>query len=342
MLEFVGIGDLHMDKLSKLLPGFGNAAVAAETRKVLDYAKKHGVVHVFYYGDVCDKSRMSYSGHTELTQILFGPEYADLNHWVILGNHDFEENGTHSLQVLQQFAESTGRSNVHIITQPTETKIDGVRVRFLPYPHESTSKDALNVGHFEAAGALRDNGKRITDGYSKNHLCAMGHLHTMHQVRRMYYSGTLYQTNFGEKLPKFFHHAKVMPDLRHKFKCVRHTPSFTLTNLEVRSRADLKKVSSNPLDLYKLFVHSSVKLRPDDLEKLNNVVRINKFETEKDLKTQLADDWKVSDEEDVKVFQPKEDLLTFLHTKNIREDLKKRVLQLHEKAFKSYYNSGEK
>jgi hypothetical protein len=334
-LEIVGIGDLHFDKLDRVLPGIGNNLIAAEVRKPLDYALKHGVQHVFFYGDLADRAHLSYSGHAAFLRSVLHRKYQDLHKWIILGNHDWADTGHHSLLLLEIFAKHLKNRNLHIITNPTESGLDGVPVRFLPYPSEDTSKRCLNVGHFEVSGSIRDNGKKINSGYDKDHLCLMGHLHTPHKVRRTYFSGTLYQTNFGESLPKSFHHVKVMPDLRHKVVNVPNEPAFKLFNLEVHSRRDLAEISSNKYHLYKLFVQDGVRINPDDLSKYPNVIRINRFKDESDLKVQLDDEWKAVDESP-NIFQPEEDLRLFLSSKTVHADLKDRVIKLHDRVVKEF------
>jgi hypothetical protein len=336
MLEGVGIGDLHFDKLERTLPGIGNKAIVKELRKPLNYALKNGIEHAFYYGDIGEYARFSYEALILFMDVLLDPKYEGLYQWIYLGNHDFDEEGRNSLEVLVSLLSLLKRrgikNRIRVFTQPEDLEIDDVPVRILPYPHTNTSGKRLNFGHFEVSGAIRDNGRRIKEGVETEHLCLIGHLHTCHKVANSYFSGTLYQTNFGEKLPKSFHHFKVKGDLKHKIINVPNDPEYKLFNLEIYSRKDLEKISDSEKDLYKLFVQDGVKINPDDLTKYKNVIKLNKFKDEKDLKVQLEEEWKI--ENVGTVFQPQEDLKELLVTKNVREDLKQRTLKLHKKMLR--------
>lgn len=305
-----------------------------EVRKPLNYALKHGISYVFLYGDICDHARMSYDGHIWFGEVILDDKYKDLIFYTILGNHDMDEKGRHSLEVLEFYARKMKR-NLKILVNSCEVGIEKVPVHFMPYPDINTSSKHLNVGHFEVAGSMRDNGRIVKEGHHSKHLSAVGHLHTPHRVGRTYFSGTLYQTNFGESLPKSFHHFRVLPDLRHKVLDIPNEPAFKLFNLKIFSRKDLHQISKEELYLYKLFVQDGVRINPDDLSKYPNVIRINRFKDEKDLKAQLEDEWKIT-EEVSSVFQPEEDVKSFLVTKNVKKELQERVMKLHNKTIKKF------
>lgn len=342
MLEFVGVGDLHLGKLDKIIPGAGNEIIVAEARKPCNYALKNGITHVIFYGDIGDKARLSYDDHLALISIIFDPRYASLMFWIILGNHDFDEQGRNSLQILEFVIKALKIQNVKIITKPLEEKIEGVRVNFLPYPSRETRAKHVNICHFDAVGAKRDNGRIIKkgEGVETDHFCCVGHLHTPHQVEHMYFSGTLYQTNFGETLPKAFHHVKVKSNMDHRVKYVPNDPAVKLYNQEIYSRKDFTKLSNNKNHLYKLFIHDGVKVKPEDLAEYPNVIKINRFKDDKDLKVQLEEEWKVVDMEGT-VFQPEEDLRKFLTTKRVEEDVAKRVLKLNKKILKDFFTGAD-
>ena len=342
MLEFVGIGDVHGDKLEKILPGVGNKWICREVRKPLNYALKKGIKHAFFYGDIGEYARWSYEFQMEFKNVLLDPKYKDLNQWLILGNHDWDEKGRHSLEVLVNdlslFKAHGLKLKIKVLTDLTDVEIDGVPVRFLPYPHTKTTGKALNVGHFEVAGSTRDNGRKIKDGVETNHLCVLGHLHTCHRVGNSFYSGTLYQTNFGEYLPKSFHHVKVKDNLKHKVMNVPNDPEYKLLNVEVHSRKDLDQISDNPKVLHKLFVQDGMTIDPRDLEERPNVVKVNRFKDDKDLKTQLEEEWKIEDVGNV--FQPEEDVERFLSERKVEDKVKTRALKIHRRFLKKVVENG--
>jgi len=337
MIEIVGIGDLHFDKLEKLLPEVGNRFVAKELQKPLDYALKNGIPYVFLYGDIAETARMSYESQILFYSVLFNPEYKDLKQWIILGNHDLDEKGRHSLEVLKGILKWNKTKNIQVIVSTEDTEIEGVPVRFLPFPDNKTSSKRLNVGHFESKGAKRDNGRVIKEGVETDHICVVGHLHTCHRVNKTYYSGTLYQTNFGESLPKSFHHIKINEDLKYKVINVPNDPEFKLFNQKIWSRKDLKSISKKSTHLYKLFIQEGVRLDPDDLAGYDNVVRIKRFSDEKDLKLLITEEWQVSSYEEGEGFKPKEDLDEYLVHRKVKSSLRNRALKIHEKLISKFF-----
>ena len=332
MLEFVGIGDTHHDKLDNLFAN-ANDLIANEVRKPLRYALSKGVPYVFFYGDIGERARISYEGNLSFWSTLFDDEFDSLEYHIILGNHDFDEHGRHSLELLLWVAKKLGRK-VFVYTQPTVIKLGGVKVQFLPHPYKKTRADCLNVGHFEVAGSTRDNGRKINTGFETEHICALGHLHTPHTVNSCYYSGTLFQTNFGESLPKKFHHGRVKSDMEHKIRLIPNDPDFKLFNLEVYGVNDLKAIDTNPMYLYKAFIQEGVDIDPELFAKYSNVVKLVWFKTKTELNTLLEEDWK-SMESVGNLYQPEQDLKSFLKEKRVTPELKKRTLSLHKKLFES-------
>ncbi len=336
MFEAVGIGDLHFGKLDRMLPGVADRLVANEFRKPLEYALKFGISNAILYGDVAEYPRLSYDSHLSFLPVLFDDRYKDISFWVVLGNHDYDEKNRHSLEILSFVAKKLDR-NVKVITSTArQTKIDDVYVNFLPHPHKTLLLDHLNVGHFEVKGSTRDNGRTVNEGEESDALCVMGHLHTAHRVRNTYFSGTLYQTNFGEKLPKSFHHIRVRDDLKHKIIDVPNDPDFKLFNIKVETRKDLSRISEDPKHLYKVFVLDGVDVSPEDFKDRSNVVKINTYETETDLKQQLEAELDV--EVDVgEVFKPEQDVLHYLDKKKVAGDMRDRVIRIHDRAIKSFF-----
>lgn len=294
-MELVGIGDLHLDKMCNLVPNALKLQGLAVER-VLRYALKNGVKNIVFYGDICERPRMSYEAQVLFYSLLLKEEYSELDFHVILGNHDFAEDGTHSLQVLCSVCEAVGR-RLHVYTKQTRTLVDKVPFNFLPYPFTTTVKDAINVGHFEVAGSLRDNGKQIEEGSSSKHTTLMGHLHTKHRVRNTHFSGTLYQTNFGEVADKFFHHVRATSPRPADVdvSCIPFKPPWTLVNLTVRSQKDLQGLSDDPLVLYKLYLKDGADVDIDRvLTKHPNIVKHNVFKTKTDLAQLVQQSWDFS------------------------------------------------
>lgn len=271
----IGVGDLHLTDsngkggLATYITAEAHDAMVADLviNQVLKYARKHGERHIILYGDLCENPRMSYSGQLALARIF---DHKDFEFHLIPGNHDMfssDPAAGHSLQVIKLW----GRKNVHVYAEPTDTTIDDLEVRFMPWPHQKWSKSRLNVGHVDVKGSKTDSGRlNSKDTMSEsNATIVMGHIHTNQVVRNTYYSGTLYQTNFGEAPEKFFHH--ITYDDGWNVESVPVKPTYRLHTVEAESKADLKGVPVSEYDLVKLIVKSN-KLRPVDYKHLNTVI----------------------------------------------------------------------
>lgn len=288
-MRAVFIADLHLDGMGSALGPEANRLILDEVERVENWAVRNGVRHVFYLGDVCDKHYMSYEAHT----LLMGTwsKHADyLERHVIVGNHDFAETGVYSLSVLQKAIDNgMFEGSVRIYTEPAKLKIEGVKFQLLPYPYEKADPGAhIVLGHFAVTGSLRDNGSKIKGGTEvvSGPTYIMGHLHKPHDVGKVHYTGTLFQRDFGASLPKFFTTIEARMDageLQLDIDRIPHQPAFTLTNLVVAAHSDLKKVTSNLLDKFKLLIASSVKVPPDFLLTHPNVVRQDSYRNNKEL-----------------------------------------------------------
>jgi DNA repair exonuclease SbcCD nuclease subunit len=291
-MEYIGIGDLHYDKMDGLVEN-ANDKISASIRKVFKYAVENGVRHVIFYGDLCERYRMSYEAQVSFYQIALDPKYEDLVIHAILGNHDFAETGAHSLEVLKVLANLMDK-RLRVYTEQKLVKLDGKKFNMMPHPVLETRRDCLNIGHFEMKNSFRDNGRQIGHGFTTAHKCCVGHLHTNHRVRRAHYSGTLYQTNFGESLPKFFHHVRYEDDDPYSVgvESVPFDPPWKLINLQVKSESDLKAIEDDENVLYKLFVHEGLDLDIGDvMAEHPNVVRHNRFANKKELQELIQNEW---------------------------------------------------
>ena len=104
MFEFVTMPDLHFDKprLQSIL-GIERAEQlkVVAMKQVYDYARKHGIRHIVYLGDIADQPYLS-----DYSKQLFGSTVLDeteFEHHIILGNHDVEQKDVNSLTFLELF-----------------------------------------------------------------------------------------------------------------------------------------------------------------------------------------------------------------------------------------------
>ena len=316
-MEFIGVGDLHLDKMDGLIQD-ANAKIVKSVRKTFKYAVENGIKHVIFYGDLGEKYRLSYEAQVALYGLCLDQRWKDLILHFILGNHDFAETGAHSLEVLKVVSGLTG-DRVRVYLDQTKIKLEGRKFNMMPHPVLTTRRDSLNVGHFEMKNSFRDNGRQIDHGFTTPHACVVGHLHTMHRVRRAHYSGTLYQTNFGESLPKYFHHVKYDDEDPYSAEVtnVPFEPPWKLLNLEVRTTSDLDKIVSDENTLYKLFVHEGLELDIGDvMGTYPNVVRHNQFKNKAELKELIENEWDFESASFVNNLDTQEVVSEYLKTKS--------------------------
>lgn len=293
-IEFVGIGDLHLDSgLRQFIPDF-NRFVCDEVRKVLDYARRNGITLVVLYGDICHRPTLSADAIENLL-VLLG-ENTDLRFVFLKGNHDHATDEKNSLSVFKSACAAGILPNLRVVDKPcTLFQKTGTPLRLLPWPFSDTSEDCLNVLHLEVDGAAWDGGRKVSGGFSTDHVCVAGHLHTRQKVKSVHFSGTLYQTSFGEKPKKYFHHVVWEDDKLPQISCVRHHPSYMLHNLIVSTREDLDQISDDPHQLYKVFVAKDVVLQENDLAR-GNIVRHNFFSSKEELKVLIQTELELDDE----------------------------------------------
>lgn len=330
MLEAIGVGDLHFDgPLGKYLTSMTlHDFIVSEVQGVLRYAKEQGVRDVIFYGDIAHKPTLSVESTLAFANLL--QSYPKLRFWVLTGNHDVEQTGVHSLRLLKYMTQ--WMSHVTVIDKPVTKTISGEQVRFLPWPHTDTEEGALNVLHIEVSGSKWDTGRETkTDlRIPRKHFCVAGHLHTSQTVRNVHYSGTLYQTNFGESLPKFFHHIQ-FDNGEGRIELVRNKPAVTLHNLVVRTKKDLSLVPDDPNCLCKVFVHQGVEIDPSTFEGLPNVVKTNSFKSKEELQVLMTEDLLLDDDNFSAKFNYKEMLEKWMDSNKIQDSLKNQVSLAYER-----------
>lgn len=335
-LEFVGIGDLHLDgKLRKYLPDL-NSRIMSEVDKVIVYARRNGIKLVVLYGDICETPTMSKeAGILFLRHLLAN---TDLMYIIDLGNHDTENSETHSLQFFTELCKSGMLPHVKIVETPTTffAKSD-TPLRVLPWPSLDTRADCFNVIHEAVRGAVWDHGRPIDDAKRVKHWSAAGHIHTAQTCGKVNFSGTLYQTSFGEKPKKYFHHVQWDDaDSQPEVKRIRHSPSFKLVNLVVQSEADLESIEDDPNTLYKVFVHADVALDATTFDSKPNVVKVNSFKSKTELQTLITEELRLDDEFELpSVLSVENNLKTWLSAAAVPDDLKKAAFSKYKRLFRS-------
>jgi len=334
--EACGIGDLHQtdDKghggLAKYIES-PDDYVWSEVDRVCAWARKRNISNVILYGDICENPRMSYAAMLAFEAGV--RRNKDLDFIVYLGNHDKlarESNEGHSLQILQRMR----LKNLRIFTEDTYLEFGKQKVKICPWPSTAFDPRCLNFGHTEVFGSKLDSGRKCeAEELPKSKaVIAMGHLHTNHKVRNTYYSGTLYQTNFGEALPKFFHHIKYTSPDDFEINSIPFDPKYKLFNCVVETSADIDALPTDPHHLIKLVVKDGADL---DVPARPNIVINKSFKTKADLTQILTEDLMHGQE---LVLNSAEFFHEWLASQSIPQRLKKQTAKLRERILKGARN----
>lgn len=328
-ISLVGIGDLHLtdDKghggLAKYVENL-NDYVMSEAQRVVNWARKKGISLVVLYGDICENPRMSYEANLAL--VKFFRRNKDMDFVVYRGNHDSLAEGSgegHSLELLQ----SHRLRNVRIFVDDAYVEIGKQRIKICPWPSTAFDPKCLNFGHTEVFGSKLDSGRKMEDEElpkSKAVIC-MGHLHTNHRVRNTYYSGTLYQTNFGESLPKFFHHVRFTSVDDYEIESVPFDPKYKLFNCVVETAEDVAALPTDPHHLVKLVVKDGADV---EVPARPNIVINKTFRTKSDLANILTEDLMHGKE---LVIKSADFFHEWIAQQSVPQRLKKRTAKLRER-----------
>jgi DNA repair exonuclease SbcCD nuclease subunit len=291
MMEMLGIGDLHLTDdqgkggLARYISN-PNEYVMAEVERCIQWGIKKHIDHVIFYGDIFENPRGSYEGQLAFLKTI--KRYPDIMFHTILGNHDkLGRNSSegHSLEIIKQ----TAPKNLSIYLEDTVVNINKRQVKFCPWPSKAFDPKILNIGHIEVKGSRGDSG-RIMEGdelSKSNSIVCMGHLHTNHQVRNTYFSGTIYQTNFGESLPKFFHHIIYNSVDDYEINSIPFDPKYKLFNCVAESQDDIDALSKDFNHLIKLVVKDGADVV---IPNNPNIVITKAFKTKSELATILTED----------------------------------------------------
>lgn len=333
--RLVGIGDLHLDsKLKQYAPDI-NRLIESEVRHVLLKARRSGVDTAILYGDLCERAVMTDEGKAVLTRLFV--EFKDMHFLVIKGNHDASDTESCSLDLLAEqarlglFNATFALHTPHVAFADTDYPIN-----LLPWPLTDTHPDMLNVLHTEAAGTTWETGRAVESGFSTKHLCVVGHIHKAQVVRNTHFSGTLYQTSFGEPPDKFFHQIAWTGNPKtSRVKQVQHSPFLRLTNEVIRSMDDYRKLlkdcESSRQDtthrvLRKVFFKAKdLVLPPEAFADAHGVVKTQGFESTTELTAMLREDLELDDASHAARWDMMTSLKSWLSNTNAEDAVKRRA-----------------
>jgi DNA repair exonuclease SbcCD nuclease subunit len=332
--DWVLVGDLHLDKLSKHFPNAIQLQIEA-LREPLDYAKRTGS-KVCLLGDVGHYTTLSGEATYSFFDIL--AEYEDdLDIYVIVGNHDYERDKHDSLKFFRKFSEAGKMGRVRILSREHVFEDNGVTCCMLPHPltrpKKKTKESWLCFGHFARPGAVRDNGTKMTRGgveHRDNHFYCLGHLHTHQSGPHHLFPGTLYQTTFGESLPKGFCHLiarNTGGELEVKWKFIKVKPKMELRTHRVTCESDIDAIENAPHIRYRVYVDPEFEL-PHTFYKDNPSV-IEDYATGRS-KGFETPEYDSSEEDDV--FDLTKDLPEYLESRGLNESQISVACKLVDKA----------
>ena len=299
--EGIAIGDLHFDKPNLAYFEDPLSLQLKALRRAYNYASREGIQHIFYLGDICEFERLSEEARVAFLRLLFKYDDFGFHQYIILGNHDYQEKGVHSLQTLIELEPRF--KHLTITDSRLVVPINGVDVELLSFPHKKASKNiGVAFAHYEVHGAKSDSGRVVEDKekmYENECEYIQGHLHTPQRVRNHWYPGTLYQLSFGESMPKGFGRFTVKNSAGKaklsKAEHIQTEPPFQLINIRAKTREDLNAIQPSDTIKYKLFAHDDLVLPQGFLDDHPNIVNSLKFRSEKELASMEREEFLLSD-----------------------------------------------
>lgn len=304
-MSFVGVavGDLHLDKLTKYWAD-ANTRQLRSVRLAVDAARRKGATEVFFLGDIAEgirdntgnAMRLSEPAQCEFLALLLELDQV-INSHVILGNHDWASDGSHSLQMFLTMQEHGVFKRTRFYADLERVRVGTTRCAMMPFPHTvPPARTQLAFGHYEVSGAVGDNGRSVHASEKHRFDCPViqGHLHTHQRVRNHWYPGTLYQTSFGENEDKGY--AVFQPGSKLGYEWIAHKPPFILRNLRVNTPADFKQLVKDESVLFKLFVHESVRVPDDLLMRYPNIVNRLAFASDSEAETLERDEFQTENQ----------------------------------------------
>ncbi len=199
--------------------------VADKMMKILQYAIRNSIKHVFIAGDIFKNKQPSMFCLSIFGSLLKSFQDNGIYVYVITGNHDVYRSigQAHALSVFKVMK----IPNVVIIDEPTGLLIEGVKFLFFPYiasPQDDLLKECLRKPEFQGADVLVMHGSiegAVVNRYVEYEIhdkdeikfetisnfkaVFAGHLHQCHQIGHAWYPGSIERLTFDDEgVDKFF------------------------------------------------------------------------------------------------------------------------------------------
>jgi DNA repair exonuclease SbcCD nuclease subunit len=191
--------------------------ILARIDEIIEYCITNEIKQVFFLGDMFRDRQPDNEYTTAVSRILCRFNHAKIHFYCMMGNHDMARfNGQeHALAVYKPIAPGF----IHIIDEPSERVVDGIRLFFFPYAKPpqgpkieefmtGTTDDCVLLMHGSVEGVqiLGTDEYEIFDKdevqYSiVKHLKAVfcGHIHRPQQFANVYYPGAVERLTFNDE-----------------------------------------------------------------------------------------------------------------------------------------------
>jgi DNA repair exonuclease SbcCD nuclease subunit len=172
--------------------------------------EQRDIKHVIHFGDLFDNRKMTslFIQNRARTCFLDELEVRGIDMHIFVGNHDTLYKNDNSINSVREIC---GRyPNIHIYEEPTEVKIGGCKILFVPWLNSTNMEEGLNtiknssadvlMGHLEINGFAMYRGSYCEHGLQKDlfgrfKAVFSGHFHTRSRDGNIEYLGAPYEMN---------------------------------------------------------------------------------------------------------------------------------------------------
>ena len=163
-----------------------------------------------------------------------------------------------------------------------------------------------------------------------------GHIHTAGQVKNVYYSGTMFQTNFGQSEKKYFHLIHYNSPEDFDISLIPTHPELLLKTAIITSKADLDKIireskNAKQKEVWRLIIVDGADVAASDYDALN-VVQVKSYSTKQDLQDLVLGSVEYVSTQDIR---PEDVFLDILGKReDINEDMKEKIKAVRKRVLK--------
>lgn len=275
MVDFIAIGDTHVDGMPSVLPAkVANSAVPLILEQAIAQAEFQNVENLMLLGDLFDGNLGSIEGHMQYLDFMVKCKKLGLRCWGIDGNHGYEHQDKSSIRLLKHIAEASFPNFKLVTGKPYVEKIEGQQCIFLPWPYtnavELSRKPSLVFAHVPRPGVKMPSEYRLKDVKDFDlgrHFWVIGDIHEPQSGKGFVYPGCIVQQKFGDSRERSF--VKVSFDNgKARWNRLPITSPFVLGEMVAQVWEDLKVLDERPLNEW-----TKVKVGRELLSKANKITQ---------------------------------------------------------------------